>query len=618
MKRRHPLASLLSPALLGAAVGLASAGCVPLDQPGFGDDEPPHPGAFRGPQPTFPKTQSLEVAPPPLSGGTLMVTSVTNLAVAADPDRDRIVIVDVTNHAMRHTVALSRGDEPGRAVEDPRGVVHVVLRGAGEVADVDVLAGTVLDRRAVCPAPRGIAYDSRHGNLLVACAGGELVTLPAAGGASTATDQLPRDLRDVVIDTDGTVMVTRLRTAEVLVLDGNHGVASTVRPPETDLGEGTFAPNTAWRAAPLPDGGVVMTYQRSAGRPVQITEGGYGGGGGFGCGGGGIVHSTASIIERGSGGGRIIQGAGPILSDVVLPIDVAVSPNGLLVAVLGAGNAYVPGAAQVMVTNRELLASNRSCGPGQTLGEIPGEPIAVAYTATGELLVQTREPAAIILPERFGVMARIDLGGESRYDSGHAIFHSNSSAGLACASCHPEGGDDARTWSFADLGPRRTQSLRGGITGRAPFHWSADEPDFNALVSDVFVGRMSGPTLDGPQTVALSGWIDRIPTLPPSALESPAAVERGRALFFDAGVGCAGCHNGGKLTNNQKVDVGTRGEFKTPSLVNVAARAPFLHDGCAATLRDRFGACGGGDRHGHTSQLSPDQLGDLVSYLETL
>jgi hypothetical protein len=43
-----------------------------------------------------------------------------------------------------------------------------------------------------------------------------------------------------------------------------------------------------------------------------------------------------------------------------------------------------------------------------------------------------------------------------------------------------------------------------------------------------------------------------------------------------------------------------------------------MHDGCAATLRDRFGACGGGDNHGHTSQLTPAELDDLIAYLESL
>jgi hypothetical protein len=50
----------------------------------------------------------------------------------------------------------------------------------------------------------------------------------------------------------------------------------------------------------------------------------------------------------------------------------------------------------------------------------------------------------------------------------------------------------------------------------------------------------------------------------------------------------------------------------------VVWRAPFLHDGRAPTLTDRFGPNGGGDLHGQTSQLSQSQIADLVNYLETL
>ena len=71
------------------------------------------------------------------------------------------------------------------------------------------------------------------------------------------------------------------------------------------------------------------------------------------------------------------------------------------------------------------------------------------------------------------------------------------------------------------------------------------------------------------------------------------------------------------FTNNRREAVGPS-LFKVPSLVGVGGRAPYMHDGCAATLRDRFGACGGGDKHGHTSQLSETELGDLIAYLESL
>jgi cytochrome c peroxidase len=65
-------------------------------------------------------------------------------------------------------------------------------------------------------------------------------------------------------------------------------------------------------------------------------------------------------------------------------------------------------------------------------------------------------------------------------------------------------------------------------------------------------------------------------------------------------------------------NVGTGRALQVPSLLGVSHRAPFMHNGCAPTLRDRFGACGGGDRHGNTSHLSEPEINDLGAYLESL
>ena len=54
-----------------------------------------------------------------------------------------------------------------------------------------------------------------------------------------------------------------------------------------------------------------------------------------------------------------------------------------------------------------------------------------------------------------------------------------------------------------------------------------------------------------------------------------------------------------------------------PSLIGVGNRAPYMHDGCAATLADGS-ALGGGDQHGVTSTLTPADVSDLVAYLKTL
>ena len=50
----------------------------------------------------------------------------------------------------------------------------------------------------------------------------------------------------------------------------------------------------------------------------------------------------------------------------------------------------------------------------------------------------------------------------------------------------------------------------------------------------------------------------------------------------------------------------------------IASRPPYMHDSCARTLKARFGACGGDDRHGKTSHLDDSQIDDLVAFMMTL
>jgi cytochrome c peroxidase len=211
----------------------------------------------------------------------------------------------------------------------------------------------------------------------------------------------------------------------------------------------------------------------------------------------------------------------------------------------------------------------------------------------------------------------IPLPGESRRDSGHELFHAAPSAGIACASCHPEGREDGRVWMFDGIGARRTQSVAGGVLRSGHLHWAGDLANFDALINEVLVSRMQH-ALPGPNHAhAFASWLDALPAPKASPATDASAVARGSVLFHDEVVGCATCHGGPRLTTGATVAVGTGAAFKIPSLVGIAARAPFMHDGCAATLGDRFGSCGG-SKHGATAALKPDQVSDLVAYMETL
>jgi mono/diheme cytochrome c family protein len=139
-------------------------------------------------------------------------------------------------------------------------------------------------------------------------------------------------------------------------------------------------------------------------------------------------------------------------------------------------------------------------------------------------------------------------------------------------------------------------------------------------MGEVFVNRMGGAELPTDRLDALETWIDQLERVPVSPGDGDA-IARGEALFLGAELACTSCHGGERFTNNTTVDVGTGKPFQVPSLLGLWSRAPYMHDGCAPTLLDRFDprySCGGGDLHGKTSQLSVEQLADLVAYLESL
>jgi mono/diheme cytochrome c family protein len=271
--------------------------------------------------------------------------------------------------------------------------------------------------------------------------------------------------------------------------------------------------------------------------------------------------------------------------------------------------------------------------PTQTAGG-ENQTVAVAFDGAGLLYALSREPAELQIYEIKTVApvngfsanslpvlnrrATIALSTKSARDTGHDLFHADVGQGLACASCHGEALDDGHVWNFQNIGPRRTQNMRGGLLKTAPFHWDGDMGSIGHLVDDVMTGRMGGFPVEPSFASALGTWIDLQPAITVPVADT-AAVARGKTLFESSEAKCATCHLGPNLTNNQSYDVGTGGNFQVPALLGLAQHAPFMHDGCAQTLADRFNTeCGGGDAHGKTSQLSTAERADLLSYLNSL
>jgi hypothetical protein len=560
--------------------------------------------------PAFPTTAAART-PPPIRGGTLEVTKNGSLAIVSDPDGPAIVGVDLTRSAVAWQIPLDASEEPGRIAEDGDGRAHVVLR-RGAIASIDLSTGLLIQKRDVCVAPRGIAYDPGGDRLYVACAEGTVVSIAPAGGPVVSTIAVAPDLRDIAIVDNG-IFVSTFRGSEMMQVSTNGGVSLHMAP-STSFVESAAV---AWRMIKTGPHQLSMIHHLDSDSPIPPRQASrpYYTDAGSPCG-GSIVQSGLTVSDTQASDPGFLSTMH--VSGAVLPVDVAYSDTLDTYAIAAPGNAYQPALQSLVVVPGGSQATCMDAMPVQLSGA--GPVVAVAFDADGHLYAQLRDPAAIVVlndTNGFQETARIPLTNEARGDMGHAIFHTGTGSELACASCHPEGGDDGRTWTFAEVGKRRTPSLLGTIQGTAPYHWDGKLQDMDALVHEVYEGRMGGAELAADQRSALEQWVSALPAPPAIPPADPDAAQRGSDLFHGR-AGCEACHSGPRFTNNQTLDVGTGGAFQVPPLVGVRWRTPILHDGCARTLEDRFYSPCASSAHGNVGPLSDAEILDLVHYLETL
>jgi DNA-binding beta-propeller fold protein YncE len=211
---------------------------------------------------------------------------------------------------------------------------------------------------------------------------------------------------------------------------------------------------------------------------------------------------------------------------------------------------------------------------------------------------------------------------------GRKLFHAVddariSSDGTACASCHPDGREDALTWSTPD-GPRQTIMLAGRTATSAPYGWTGTHATLHAYVTNTFT-RLGGTGLQGPELDALVAYLEGMPGPANDGArsgEQQQLARRGQQLFFESRQGCASCHVGGVGADAGKHDVasGTKadmnGTFETPSLRFIGATAPYFHDGRYPTLDALLSSAD--SRMGHTAHLDAGDRRALRAYLETL
>lgn len=266
-----------------------------------------------------------------------------------------------------------------------------------------------------------------------------------------------------------------------------------------------------------------------------------------------------------------------------------------------------------------------SCHAGPDVAVRVGEGDRLEFVSPPWTAVATSETTRIPLPERV-------LRGKKVFTSA-ARPELSAQRWVSCASCHPDGGMDARTWADFPDGPRNTPALFGAVE-TFPLHWSGDLDelqDVEITIRRVHFGRglVGGPERapggdpyanSSPDLDALAAYVAslRAPAPPPTDARLSA---RGAEVF--AARGCVSCHPGPLYTDRRTHDVGTGASprerkgprFDTPSLRSAWLTAPYLHDGSAATLEDVLKGRG---EHGVWDGLGADERAALVEYLRSL
>jgi YVTN family beta-propeller protein len=270
-----------------------------------------------------------------------------------------------------------------------------------------------------------------------------------------------------------------------------------------------------------------------------------------------------------------------------------------------------------------------------------GRPMGIRFGRDGQRVYVANyldNSVQVVNVAQWRVERAIPLGGPdepSPARRGEAIFVDalrSADGWYSCHSCHYEGGTNAITMDTKNDGSFGTYkmvlSLRNAPhTG--PWFWHGWQNDLSAAVEKSLGDTMQGPAPATDDVRAVMAYLQTLESPPNSRGTSTpgelsAAAQRGQELFASDAAGCSNCHSGPYFTDGRQHDVGLGSSydayegFNTPSLVDVANRAGYLHHGRAKSLAELLTDLHSPAKVSGTRELTPDEVADLVAYLETL
>ena len=595
-------------------IALAAAWLRPSSEPGFVLADRPLGGS-----------KPASATPAYLAGSRIM--AVGEGALVIDADSGALIHVDAAG-AKIATYAVGR--DAGLMTFDPiSGAAYVADRRGDRIAVVRTPMMELVSSIPTPAEPYGVALTPDRATLLVSTiADRALVAYDAATGRERWRTSLAAEPRGLAISPDGSqALVAYLTTGTVDRIDlrshraepialGSPAMPSSCR--RCGNAGDSFA-RGAFAVSFLGEHLAVAPFQRET--PVQDTGGGervgsYGGGAES------PIHHQLAFLGL---GGELAQQA---IASIAQQQPRAVAWDGardaLYIAGLGSNSVVqIRNASQATVAlgGTASLHQRENCGPD-----------GLAVAPSGRVLAWcsfTRSVARIdfLDPAPGGeVIATVTPGSElvasamtAQQHEGMVLFHLGTAAvsesgHLACASCHPDNRADGLSWRI-EKHELQTPLLAGRIAGTHPYKWDGGDATLRDSLRST-MKRLGGSGLSRPDIGALAAYLESLP-----AVRTPTRpadqVARGKRVF-DA-EGCRSCHDGPAYTDRQRHKLsGTLRESDTPSLIGLAASAPYFHDGSAATLeallRDRGAVHGMAD----TARLSDREVSDLVAFLDTL
>lgn len=554
---------------------------------------------------------------------------------AANKGDATISIVDVNTIKVVQTVKLPRASMPyGLAFAPDGSAAYVALEATGVLLKLNPSTGATIGSLYVGPNPRHLAVTPT-GRVLVS----RFISPPLPG---EGTANVQTQVNGVKRGGEVVVVTPAMAIERTIVLQHSDKVDSSV--------QGRGLPNYLAAAAISPDGksawvpskqdnvlrgslrdGNALDFQNTV-RAItsRIDLGTYTEDyaarvdhDNAGLAAAATFHPTGAYLFVALESSRQVAVIDPVREAEIYRFDVGRAPDGLAVSSDG---------LKLFVNN----FMDRTLGVFDLTRLVNYGELNVPTIATVVALVAEKLPANVLAGKKLFYDARDTRLARDGY--------------MSCAACHADGGHDGRVWDMTGLGEglRNTISLRGRAGAQGFKHWSGnfDEiQDFEGqirtlaqgtgLMSDAAfnTGTRSQPLGDKKAGLsadldALAAYVTSLSQFAQSPNRNPdgsltALAVSGKTVFQ---ANCASCHSGTAFTDsgaNNLHDIGTlkpsSGKrlggpltgIDTPTLRDVWATAPYLHDGSAATISAAISA------HGNLS-LTASQVASVAAYVSQI